>query len=419
MDPFEQAVVKSVRHQRYNPNTSSGTMMRSYKAPSLNIVSPTIVDVDDYNDDISEVYSQISGSVSCSTQTSSNTGNYSNTDLHTNAGIESQTISCDTDESKTPKLSSNLLKNQKRAQQQTNTKSLAPIPSPQHNYAPGSTPQHTLEALAEMQCIRSGNKSVVTPNAYLNKDGPRKVLFQDESDNEDAIMASDQKGVKISIVSRKDESTKGADSNRSDELLKSLAPVFSFLEKILDGGCDGSVGFHDSMPHCKLNHSHLIPDLNIDESQSENEDDGQHIPEPEEEGIEVLLTSYEPAQKTKEKEKKSKKGSNPKKRVSKKERRKITPLKLNLSVVLEESFDCDNIYENDNPQMLPGADIPNPPEFDLSWNLDTSRQSNGDDGDSWVGSLIRTPPKETKGEFMIGLFDHINIKLMLTISKSH
>lgn len=405
VDPFEQTTVKSVKRQTcsYNPiqvNIGGMGMIHSYKAASANVVSPAPADIDGYSNDTSDEFSDFTGSVSCSTQTSSSTANFSSADEVTEAGISSKTSYLDADRSTAPKIEGNLSKSLSNKVKLTNARHPSPVPSPQYSYTPGLTPQQTLEALAEMQTARDGENIIVTPQDYISSDGPRRVLFQDKTQEEKEIVEG-QKQVKISVVSRKNLPATQSDFSRNNELLKSLTPIFSYLEKFIDGGCNAAPLKCNAEPFEIETHG-LVREFNLNERlDKEFDDDIDALAE--EEGVEVHLISYEPTKKEKSTKKKKSKNRH-KKHGNKKERRKITPMKINLSVVLEESLSSEENEETLSLLLQTESSSTNAPELDISWNLDTSKRSDKG-GDSWVGSLIRTPPpKETKGNLALLYF---------------
>jgi len=168
--------------------------------------------------------------------------------------------------------------------------------------------------------ISSGESSVnLSCASSVNVEETKKVLFPTIDDASTvsftSIPTSDRAKVKISVTSNvKDEAPKTGLRNdtplleqlRPEELLGSLyTPIFSFLEKYFETGCQAQTA-----------------ELLIS-------------PEAKDQGVEVTLSDFSAKDETEQFV--TNKSSNRKKRRGKKKERKYEPLKLNLSVVLEES----------------------------------------------------------------------------------
>jgi len=250
-------------------------------------------------------------------------------------------------------------------------------------YVMGKTPEETTAALAEMQ---------------NTADDHQCTSVDDMNRSKIELFPQQEKHVKISVVSNS-ESERDTSSN---ELLKSLTPVFSFLEKYMDFTCAPipSPNFDENDPSIITTQSAVKENI--------------VSPTRDEQGIEVLLTSYEPSSHNDEHEisntedvRVAQKNNLTCKQLfnskyNKAQRRRIEPLKLNLSIVVEESRDDSFVDENvSNNEKVNISDC--------SWNTDTDQRlfnESLDGGRTWVESLIGSTGKKARGK--IGLLIHSN-----------
>lgn len=182
----------------------------------------------------------------------------------------------------------------------------------------------------------------------VNVEETKKVLFPTTvddaaTDSFHSIPMPDRARVKISVTSNmKNEGPKtGLQSDapllqklRPEELLGSLySPIFSFLEKYFENGCAAKSNGHHSMI--------LVSPERKDQTK--------------EQGVEVTLGDF--SAKDTEKPFATDGTSKKKKKRGKKKERKYEPLKLNLSVVLEES----RLVSDESEDTIMDEDILSPP----------------------------------------------------------
>jgi len=250
-------------------------------------------------------------------------------------------------------------------------------------YVIGKTPEETTAALAQTQNSADDHQSTSVDDLNRSK----IELFPQQ-----------EKHVRISVVSN----SKNERDTSSNELLKSLTPVFSFLEKYMDFTCA-----HMPSPNFDENDPSMI-------TTQSSVKESTVSPTHDEQGIEVLLTSYEPSSPNDEQEISNtedaqvaqKNNSTSKKlfnaKSNKGQRRRIEPLKLNLSIVVEESR--NDSFVDENMSNIEEVNI-----SECSWNTDTDQRlfnESLDDGRTWVESLIGSTGKKARGK--IDLLIHAN-----------